>query len=84
MFAGGSGGLVSRLCLTLCHPMDCSRPGYSAHGILQTRILEWAAISFSRQSSRFRVDLGPPALQVVSLPLSHQESLCVCVWFYAI
>ena len=26
---------------TLCHPMDCSPPGSSAHWILQARILEW-------------------------------------------
>ena len=32
-------------------PMDCSPPGSSAHGILQARILEWAAITFSRGSS---------------------------------
>ena len=30
--------------------MDCSPPGYSVHGILQARILEWVAISFSRGS----------------------------------
>ena len=35
-------------CLTLCNPMDCSPPGSSVHGILQARILEWAAIPFSR------------------------------------
>jgi len=38
-------------CLTLCNPMDCNLPGSSVHGILQARILEWAAISFSRGSS---------------------------------
>ena len=32
---------------TLCDPMDCSPPGSSVHGILQARILEWVAISFS-------------------------------------
>ena len=32
-------------------PMDCSLPGSSVHGILQVRILEWVAISFSRGSS---------------------------------
>ena len=31
--------------------MDCSLPGSSVHGILQARVLEWAAISFSRGSS---------------------------------
>ena len=30
-----------------CNPMDCSPPGSSVHGILQARILEWVAISFS-------------------------------------
>ena len=34
-------------CLTLCDPMDCSPPGFSVHGILQARTLEWVAISFS-------------------------------------
>ena len=28
-------------------PMDCSPPGFSVHRILQARILEWVAISFS-------------------------------------
>ena len=32
----------------LCDPRDCSLPGSSIHGILQARILEWAAIFFSR------------------------------------
>ena len=39
---------------TLCDPVDCSPPGSSIHGILQVRILEWVAISFSRGSSRSR------------------------------
>ena len=43
--------LVTQLCLTLCHPMDYSLPGFSVHGILQARILEWVVISFSRGSS---------------------------------
>ena len=33
---------------TLCDPMDCSRPGSSAHGIFQARILEWVTISSSK------------------------------------
>ena len=40
--------------LTLCNPMDCSLPSSSVHGILQTRILEWAAMPFSRESSPLR------------------------------
>ena len=45
---------VAQSCLTLCDPMDCSPPGSSVHGILQARILEWVAISFSRGSSQPR------------------------------
>ena len=32
--------------------MDCSLPGSSIHGILQARVLEWVATSFSTGSSR--------------------------------
>ena len=42
--------LVTELHLTLCDPTDCSPPGFSVHGILQVKILEWAAILFSRVS----------------------------------
>ena len=42
------------MCPTLCNPMDCSLPGSSVHGIFQSRVLEWIAISFSRGSSRPR------------------------------
>ena len=43
--------VLRRFSLTLCDPMDCSPPGFSVHGILQARILEWVAIPFSRGSS---------------------------------
>ena len=36
---------------TLCDPEDCNPPGSSVHGILQARILESVAISFSGRSS---------------------------------
>ena len=42
---------VAQSCPTLCDPVDCILPGSSVHGILQARILEWVAISFSRGSS---------------------------------
>ena len=45
---------LAQSCTTLCDPVDCSPPGSSFHGILQARILEWVAISFSRGSSRPR------------------------------
>ena len=47
-------GEVAQLCPTLCDPMDCSPPGSPIHGILQARLLEWVAISFSRGSSQPR------------------------------
>ena len=39
---------VPQSCPTLCDPVDCNLPGFSVHGILQARILEWVTISFSR------------------------------------
>ena len=48
--------LVAQSCLTLCDPMDCSLPNSSVHGILLARILEWVAISFSR-------DLPDPGIE---------------------
>ena len=40
--------LVTKSCLTLWGPRDCSPPGSSVHGISQARLLEQVAISFSR------------------------------------
>ena len=34
--------LVAQLCPPLCDPMNCSSPGFSVHGFLQARILEWS------------------------------------------
>ena len=39
-------------CLVLCDPMNSSPPGSSVYGILQTRILEWIAISLSPQQKK--------------------------------
>ena len=38
---------VAQSCPTLWDPVDCSPPGSSVHGILQARMMEWIAISFS-------------------------------------
>ena len=64
-----------QLCPTLYDPMDYSPPGSSIHGILQARILEWVAISFSRGSSLPRDQTHEPLLlhwQLDFLPLNHQ------------
>ena len=39
-------------CLTLCNPIHSSPPGSAVPGILQARILEWVAISFSNAWKR--------------------------------
>ena len=39
--------VLAQLCPTLCNSMNCSPPGSFVHGIFQTRILEWVAISYS-------------------------------------
>ena len=43
--------LVPQSCPALCEPMACHLPGFSVHGIVQVRMLEWVAILFSRGSS---------------------------------
>ena len=48
--------------------MDCSLPGSSVPGILQARILEWVAISFSRDLPNPGIEPGSPALQADALP----------------
>ena len=45
---------VAQSCPTLCDHMNGSLPGSAIHGIFQARILDWAAISFSRGSSQPR------------------------------
>ena len=74
----------SKLCPTLYDPMDCSLPGSIAHGILQARILERVAISFSGGSSHPRGQTGvsciggrfftpePPALPPIDYKLEDR------------
>ena len=49
-------------------PHELSPPGFSVHGILQARILEWVVISFSRGSSHPGIEPVSPTLQADSLP----------------
>ena len=61
---------VAMWCPTLCDPME-----YTVHGILQARILEWAAFPFSRGSSQLR-DRNPglPHCRWILYQLSHREA----------
>ena len=64
-------------CPTLCDPLDGSPPGSAAPGILQARILEWAAISFSN-SWKWKVkvkSLSRVQLLVTSWPAAYQAPL---------
>ena len=71
-YQGSPACLVAQSCPNLCDPIDHSPPGSSVHGILQTKMLEWVAISFCRGSSQPRartcVSCVSLALQVDSLP----------------
>ena len=64
---------VAQSCLTLCDPMDCSPPGSSVHGILQARVLEWRAISFSTQCLNHTG--SAPAHGTCSLPAHTARAL---------
>ena len=66
----GRACLLAQLCLTFRDAMDCSPPGSSVHGILQARMLEWVAISFSRGSSRPGNQTQSLHWQAGSLPLA--------------
>ena len=62
--------LVDLSCPTLCNPKDCI-----LHGIPQTRILEWVAITFSRGSSQSR-ESNPGLLHCTRIlyQLSHVKN----------
>ena len=74
--------LVTQSCPTLYDPMDCSQPSSFVHGILQARILQWVAISFSRRSSQPRDQNRVSCITgIFYYHLSHQGSPTVCVCF---
>ena len=63
---------------TLCNPMDCSQPGSSVNGILQAKILEGVAISFSRDLPKPGTEHGSPILQADYLPTKPPgKSTCI-------
>ena len=69
---------VVQSCPTLCDPVDCSLPDSSVHGILQARILDWVAISFSGDLPNPGIKPKSPALQADALtsePSGKQDLL---------
>ena len=65
---------IVQSCPTLCGPMDCSLPGSSVHGIFQAIVLEWIAISFSRDLPDQGSNPGLPHCRQMLNCLSHQGS----------
>ena len=67
--------------------MDCALPGFSGHGILQARILVWAAISFSKGSSQLRdwtqVTCTAGRFFIIwATKEATRVCVCVCVWVW--
>ena len=63
---------VAQSCLTLCDPID-----YTAHGILQARILEWVAFLSPEELPNPGIESRSPTLQVDSLPTEPPGKPCV-------
>ena len=62
-------------CVDSCNPMDCSPPGISVHGILQARVLEWVATSFSKREEDSKTySLTEGSLPLGNSPLEHSFS----------
>ena len=61
-FKNISASMHAQSCPTLCDRVDCSLPGFSVHGILQPRLLEWVAMSSSREFSWPKERKGDPGL----------------------
>ena len=59
IYAAAAAAKSLQSCPTLYDPMDHSLPGFSVHGILQARTLEWVAISFSKMLSRLVITFLP-------------------------
>ena len=64
--------LVTKLCPTLCHPMDCSLPGFSVHGILREEYCSGLPFPPLGDLPDPGIECVSPALKADSLPLSHQ------------
>ena len=66
---------VAQSCLTCCNPMD-----YTVHGILQARILEWAAFPFFRLGSQPRDQTQTVHCRLILYQLSHKGSPRTLEW----
>ena len=63
---------------TLCHPRDCSPPGFSVHGISQARVLGVGCHAIGGLSDP-GIKPGSPALQADSLPSEPPRKPIFCI-----
>ena len=71
-----------QLCPTLCDPMDYNLPGFSVHGILQARILEWVAMFPPEDLPKTGIEPVSPALQAD--PLSTEPRVSPYIYIHPI
>ena len=74
MIAAAAAAKSLQLCPTLCDPIDNSPSGSSVPGILQARILEWVAISFSNACMHAKSLQSCPTLR----PYGQQPTRLLC------
>ena len=72
---------VAQSCSTPSDPMDCSRPGFSVHGICQARVLERVPIAFSiRHTNKLQLRMYPRVkLLIKNMFMSRFSSYCQTV-----
>ena len=67
---------VTRSCLTLSDPKDCSLPGSSVHGIFQARVLEWGAIALCKLFVGLQILCRDSQNFSVAFPCTSKEHIC--------
>ena len=78
--------LIAQSCPTLWDPRDCILPNFFVYGILQARVLEWVANSFSRASSLPGIEPRSPALLEDSLltePLEKPNNFIITYLYFS-
>ena len=63
---------VAQLCPTVSHPLDCSLPGSSVHGIFQARVLEWGATASP--------NIDPKLVEIRTLKMLETSLGCQSIW----
>ena len=69
---------ITQSCSILCDPMDCGSPGFSVHGILQARIIQWIVIRFCKGSSWLKdwTQMSCTAGRFFTIWATREASIC--------